>query len=470
MFALLLTISAVTQTSADQVRAAAADVLTLPPEQRATTRYLSLHALADDDRAAGFAVTSYVLNAVSQSRAIARPQRVGQADGVLIRVNVADYAPSAASLKAWLDAWEQIAAADPYFHLRTNVLDPKSGKTRIVTVPGGWTDLNAAAQLQAATGSAGAVLRADHFIVQATTPPAYYRMAGVPDTEAEFLKSLGVDNARIEKLRANAGANLLISGVTQKPRRVIWQPGPLGGVYATLDMQQVSADRDPLRRPISVGKLQLQFDASEWFAMRANGLWTTALFNRQGKRQDVVPDKVAKDTSDARGDGIVIPAISCIRCHREGGLRPFADDQQKLLRGKIELYGLSPDVVRRAAEFYDEPRLQRQMAFDRDNYTLAVSRAADMQPAEMADALAAEFRRFAYLPVSSAQAAREVGLSADDFRTAVKASRDPILLLLGEDQPVLRGQWESSLAEAEILASGSAARKPESKGRSQIEK
>ncbi len=101
--------------------------------------------------------------------------------------------------------------------------------------------------------------------------------------------------------------------------------GPLGGVYSTLDVETVDAERDPLRsgrRYLTAAGLATRYDLGEWFALAPNGLWRTALFSATGKRQDSVPDRVAKDTSDAAGDGIVVPLISCIRCHQEAGLQP----------------------------------------------------------------------------------------------------------------------------------------------------
>jgi hypothetical protein len=235
---------------------------------------------------------------------------------------------------------------------------------------------------------------------------------------------------------------------------VIWSQGPLGGVYETLDVQQVDAERDPIRRPLSVGGANLNFDAGEWFAAAPNGLWRTALYDAKGNRQDSVPDKIAKDTSDPFADGIVVPMISCIRCHTESGLRPFRDDQSRLLStGRVDLRSSDPSVVQRIAEFYDEPRLQRQMEFDRQTYDLAVSRATGgMKPEELAVALARMVRQFAYLPVTPTQAARELGLDATDLPAALATSHDPIVLLLLEGRPVLRGQWESSFADAATLA------------------
>jgi hypothetical protein len=457
-------------TPAEEVRAAAADVERMPPEAQPGTRYLTLYGIDPAKRREAVQVVGYVLNALSNARAITPPVLVTP---TLLRFNIGQYASSQDQFAAWNGAWEKLAESDPYFHLRTEVLINAStdhekpvktatshsttqlhdSRPKTVTTDGGWVDLTAAAQLRVATHSAGALLRADYFLVQATTTPRYYEFTGVPNTEDEFLKSLGVDRNAIDRLHANAGANLVLSGVTAKPRRVVWAQGPLGGVYSTLDVERVEAERDPLRRPISAAGLAFRYDLGEWFALAPNGLWRTALFDAAGHRQDAVPDRVAKDTSDPAGDGIVVPLISCIRCHREAGLRPFADDETKLLSGRVDLYSPDPNIVQRAVEFYDEPRLQRQMEFDRQTYADAVARATEgMKPEELAQSLAKLFREHAYSLVTPAQAAVEVGLTSMQFRQVLGTTRDPVILLLLENRAVLRGQWESSFAEAALAA------------------
>jgi hypothetical protein len=457
-------------TPADELRAAAADIEHVAPQLRPTTRYLTLYNIEPAQGTATIRVVSYVLNALSRTRAISTPTRVTP---TLWRVNLTAYAPIDDDRRAWTAAWEKLAESDPYFHIRTEVavgngrkvekskganvaqsLRPLDSSTlRLVTIDGGWIDLAAAARLHAATLSAGPLLRADYFVGQATIPPRYYEFTGIADTESDFLKSVGVDRATIDRLRADIGANLIISGVTAKPRRIVWSQGPLGGVYSTLDVERVEAERDPIRRPLSAGGLVFKYDVSEWFALAPNGLWRTALYSSAGKRQDSVPDRVAKDFSDPHADGVIVPLLSCIRCHREGGLRPFRDDQSRLLTGRVDLYSPDPRIVQRAAEFYDEPRLQRQMTFDRQTYTDATARATgNLTPEQLADALAASIRRFAYQPVTPDQAATEVGLDLESFRELLAPTRDPIILLLLEGNSVLRGQWESSFAEAALAA------------------
>ena len=461
----MFAISALAETPASELRAAVADVERLPASVRPGVRYLSLYAIPPERRVEASRVVSYTLNSLSRTRAIFLPTRITP---TLLRFSISNFVADSSEFAAWSAAWEKLVESDPYWHLPTEIATSsgpnapthrapapaKAAKFERVTVDGGWVGLEDAAKLRALTASAGALLRADDFVARSTTSPAYYAFADIPATEQEFLKSLGVDSETIDRLRANAGANLIISGVTQKPRRVIWSQGPLGGVYETLDVQQVDAERDPIRRPLSIGGANLKFDAGEWFAAAPNGLWRTALYDAQGNRQDSVPDKIAKDTSDPLADGIVVPMISCIRCHTESGLRPFRDDQSRLLAtGRVDLRSGDPSVVQRIAEFYDEPRLQRQMEFDRQTYELAVSRATGgLKPEELATALARTVRQFAYLPLTSAQAAQELGLNAADLRSALAASHDPIVLLLLEGRPVLRGQWESSFAEAATLA------------------
>ena len=348
------------QSPASELRAAVVDIEGLPAATRTGVRYLSLYAVPAVRRAEVRRVASYTLNALSRTRAITTPTAVTP---TLLRLSISNYVNDRAEFDAWSAVWEKLVETDAYWHQRTEVLVPEVGGRRsevrkAFTIDGPWLDPINAAKLRAYSSSGGAILQADDFVARSTATPNYYAFAGVPATETEFLKSLGVDPATIDRLRANAGANLVISGVTQKPRRIVWSQGPLGGVYETFDVAAVDAQRDPIRRPLSAGGVNLKYDAGEWFAVAPNGLWRVALYDSAGKLQQSVPDKIAKDTSDPHGDGIVTPMISCIRCHTESGLRPFRDDQTRLFStGRVDLRSYDPTIVQRAVEFYDEPRL-----------------------------------------------------------------------------------------------------------------
>ena len=88
-----------------------------------------------------------------------------------------------------------------------------------------------------------------------------------------------------------------------------------------------------------------------------------------------------------------------------------------------------PRIVQRAAEFYDEPRLQRQMDFDRDTYALAVARATGgMETGQSWPSGVGP--RGARVRISAGdgipQVARELGAEETDFRwTRWQFVRDP---------------------------------------------
>ena len=345
-----------------------------------------------------------------------------------------------------------MAGEDPYFHLKTQVLDPGSRQVKTVYTDGGWLDLAEAAELRASTQSGGAILRADYFLARATTTARggfYYQLAGVAEREADFYRQLGLDVATIGRLEADIGANIIRSGVTNKVRRVARRQGPLGGAWITYDVEQSTAERDPLRNPFA-----FEFDASEHIAAKANGLHLFALYNRQGVRQDSVPDRIAKDSSDPHGEGIIVPLVSCVRCHVEDGLRPFVNDQERLLANRVDLHTERARDAQRLASFYSA-NLEKHRRRDGDDYAEAVAKATGgLQPAEAAAALAELYRRYVDDLVTPEIAARELGLRVEDLPRLLAASDDPVVLALCEGLSVQRQQWEAAFAQAALLTRG----------------
>ena len=418
------------------------------PVERATTRYVSFYPLVANRRAAARDVLSFVLNSVSRATVLIRPEVVPGSEGSLLRVSLARYGLPA-------EEWERLASRDPYWHLRTEVLDPTAsvgGKraTRAVFTDGGWLDLDEARTLRELSHSSGALLRGDFFLRQATTTldgGAYYRLAGIAQTEAEFLRTIGIDSAVVDRLQADEGANLLYSLVTFKLRRIVRRAGPLGGVWQTYDVNASTAERDPFRNPFA-----FTYDAGEYIVAKKNGLHLFALFDANGQRQDTVPDVIAKDASEPRGPGIVVPMISCVRCHVEDGLRPFVNDQQRLLSSHVALVSDDPRVVERLAAFYDT-NLGKRLLRDREDYAAAVGACTEGRtPAEIAALLAEFIAEYADRPVTIEQAARELGLSVEQLQRALRVSHDPALLALVAGLAIQRQQWEASFAEAALLA------------------
>jgi hypothetical protein len=438
---------------ASELRAALRDLReNVPPARWPTTRYVSQYNAAPNEFDASAKVLSFVLNCVSRSAAIVTPDRVQGAEGRLLRFDLTAFGLSAAM-------WESLASdREPYWHITTRVrasgftpearrhkADGSLGDSQIVYTDGGWLDLAAAAELRTLTGSGAPLVRLDWFIAKAVTPPHYYLLAGVEKTLAQWYATLGIDRRTVVKLRANHGANLFTSGITRKPRRLSRFQGPLGGVWQTYDFLGDDPTRDPIRNPT----FALEYDASEHIAAKANGLHLFALFNGRGERQDTAPDRIAKDTSDPHGDGILRPLISCVRCHVEDGLRPFASDQRRLLAGGVELLAERIEKIDELSSFYASPKLERGLARDREDYASAVARATGgLSTRQTADALAVVYRRYAYEPVDAERAKRELGAAS---LAPLAASSDPILLALFRGLAVQRNQFEASFAEAAVL-------------------
>ena len=429
-----------------ELLAALNDLAAVSPEARTATRYLSLYSIESSQHAEAADVVSFVINSVSRAATLRMPEKVEASEGRLLRISLGEYGLPA-------ESWEALASRDSYWHLRTQVIDPtqrnKQPSVREVFTDGGWIDLENAARLRTLSGSTGAILRADYFLLKATTTldgGQYYQLAGVPEREADFLDSLGLDLDTIDRLRADEGANLLYSQVTFKLRRLVRRQGPLGGVWQTYDVNASTAERDPFRNPFS-----FIYDAGEYIAAKKNGLHLFALYDDRGRRQDSVPDVIAKDTSDRRGAGIIVPMISCVRCHVEDGLRPFSNDQRRLLAGHVDLLTAKAKDAERLAAFY-HTNIGRRLLRDREDYAEAVANCAGGRTAaEVAESLARFISAYADSPVNAKQAARELGVLPSALSECLRASHDPVLLALVEGLEVQRQQWEASFAEAALL-------------------
>ena len=441
MIALLIA-AALCVTPAEAVRAALADVQSLAPEQRGQMRYVAVETKEQQTAVA------YLVNAISRSRIITTPKAVA---GGLVRIDLAAYS-NQREPKTYYElhaAWERLAADDSYLHIRTQVAIPGQKEIQTVTVDGGWVGLEKAAALRAATGSNGAVLRADYFVARVSAED-YYAWAGVPAKQSEFFTLTGVEKGVIERLAADSAANLFRSNVTHKPRRVVRLPAPQGSVWITLDVDGESPDRDPVRNPVDVdgpqGKQRFNFQASEIFYMRANGFWGVALYAANGDRQASVPDKIAKDTEAQ--DGIVQPLISCIRCHEahgKAGLQDFRDDQYALLTGEAAiLKSYLPEVAQRVGELYNPSKLNKEIERDRADYAEAVQAACGCTTAEAATALAGTFARYSFDEVSRSGAAHEAGVLEQEFIDRTSGSTDPITLALRAGKKVTRKSFESA--------------------------
>lgn len=431
---------------AAELEAAVADVSRrVVHEKRVGVRYASFYAIPAERRGEAAAALNFVLNTVSRAKVIVAIEEVPETEQRLWRIRWDRY-------ELPRDGWEAMASEDPFWHQQLQSLVSKGKKPRTMFIDAPWLPPADVAEMRLHTGSSGALLRGDFLIARMSTTldgGHYYRLAGIAGSEKQFFADLGIDTKVIGKLGADAGANLVYSRVTRKVRRIVRRPGQLGGAWHTYDVERSLAANDPLRNPFD-----FEFDAGEHIAAAPNGLHRFALFDAQGKRQDSVPDRIAKDGSDPHGVGIIAPMISCVRCHVEDGLRPFENDQARLLAGNVDLLTARPRDAQRLADFYGSD-LTVALGRDREDYSSAVARStAGLTVKESAAALAGVYAGYVDELVTLEQAAREVGATSEELVPHLQASNDPVLLMLSEGIAVQREQWNEAFAEAATRCAG----------------
>lgn len=424
---------------ASELRAAVNDLrANVSADRWRSQQYLSLYNVADSEREVATAVVAYVANTVSRSSTIASVA----VSGNLIRVDRDAFVISR-------EAWEALGSEDPYWHFRTRIADPKTGKVSVVFTDAPHVDLTAAAELRAMTGSAAGILRADWFVAKASQPPHYYKLAAIPSDIGGWYKAIGIDTKTIVELQANRGANLFRREPTQKPGRISRYAGPLGAVWQTFDGREDDPDKDPFRNPTFRGK----FDAMETIAARPNGLLSYGLYDDKGQRQDAAPDDIAKDHSDPAGDGRLVAMLSCVRCHTTEGYRGFSDDLTALANSGVDLHLSAKDAAQLAAFYGKQEQLAKEMRRDMEDYAAAVklATAGKLTANQIPAALGKIVRDQQYDTVNNAKAMRELGV---DTLAPLFGSTDVYLLAIATGHEVSRKQWEASFNDARSLCIG----------------
>jgi hypothetical protein len=426
---------------AEAATVAANHAETLP--SAVTVRYLQLTGTDDAANAKQVAAVNYLVNSVSRNRVIQRVALL--ADQPLVAIDFAAFADPIrfeASLAELLAAWERVVAIDPYWHIPVDDADKKKS-----TVTGPWC-ADALTRLEKATASAGGILRVDQFVARAGADSIFNDFAGVPATQGEYFKQFGIDEKAIVQLLGHTAANIPVSGVTFKPRRIVNRQGPLGPYIATEDGAKDNAASNPFHFPVSANGQSIKVDAYEVFALKSNGFWGVAAFDGEDKRVDAVPDVIAKNR--AARDGIIRNGCDCFICHTtnggEAGIQIFDPTHQ----AKLNAGGIAgdPAIVGVIAAAYDPRTMKRSIERAQADHHDACVDATGMEPKEAVAALAEVYLGYRDGDVDIARAAYECGVTVDEFRTAIGKPRDPMLGLLLLETKITRGSWEGSLPDA----------------------
>lgn len=405
---------------ASELAAAVADCASMPPTERPFVRYLTTFAIADEHQAASGKVLSYWCNCLSTSRRIREPIAVSD---TLWRVDLRDYGWDA-------KAWEEltVATADPYF--------------RDVSLP---TETQT---LYSMTGSLGAILRADYFVAETSSGPAYRAFLGLPDTIAATQSKFRIRLDDAKALSLEIGGSKLVSPVALHNRRLVRFP-TLTGYWWQSEDHLSSAGRKSVLDFLT----DSEADGGEFIWSLPNGLQAYAVSNAEGKVLDVVPADIAQDYQTRFKDKQIYTGRSCVICHSEG-IKSFRDDIAEMVRGGIvSLQSYDKAKANRLEEFF---LTEKPFDADQQLYAKAVREATGWDT----DTFAKEFERLTYdyleRPVNAAQASRELGVSVDGLKTALVeygkklvASGTMAALLAG--QTISREAWAGAYPDVALI-------------------
>jgi len=472
------------------VRAALADCRKLPADRAARARYLSAYHLHDREELNRLdVVLRFVVNVLSTETELVAPVRV-RPD--LWRVYEDDYGAP------WEKAWQKLKDAESFYHVKAVIL---ADVYETVEVPYGyylneigqrisrndptWTPQSKwvttsvktekklvkrrGVQAGAAPWVAGAgiadlirlaqsespVVRADWWVWQVMAQEGraagYYDFLGFKD-EKEFQDLGGVNLKASQKLKLELRNVVGRSTVTLNSREIEWHAALTGSYFRSNDYDKSVDAKNPLRLLDGDAKP----DAHEEYIRLPNGLWGVGLFAANGNRANTAPDFIASDGKARGTDRRVHVGISCFRCHDQG-LQPVNDWAKRIYTAPFALESPEYNQQKRLRAIYLR---DTQRVIDRQNveYAEVVKGLTGLAPKEVHAALAQVYERYELEDRTLADAARELGLTeqewGDKLKAAARAERrlDPVLAAMHQGLPVRFEQFEEVYAQAKEIA------------------
>lgn len=450
------------QAPADAWVAAERDLVKLPETQRLLVRYLTFYDRPLKERQDLHGVYSGHVNQLSTEPDLIQMAPVPGSDGSLFRINMEDY--------GWTKSlWEQLAEADPWFHVKLTVQEvvvpweggvwPEDGKfyaagsftvkrkRQTTAIAPDIAPKQTVAAVVAMTGSTVPVVRGDWFLALTVTQnkgrPGYYTMLGVKNQKGfEKLVRFDADLGRkLEHRRIVVFSGIVNSGVV---RRVERKATVLGGLWATSDSEDAVGNKNPLRE---LDDVNYEFDATEQIAPLINGMPAYLLANNKGVLQNEAPNNVVGgDRLGGGNDTRLRIGISCIRCHfgpKENGVK----DLDSIRIGKLKSVDYKKFQELRRLYLRDVAPL---VANDRNLYATAIKQVTGLEATEWAQGVQREFSRYEDARIDAVRAAAEIGVGRDALIKAFQGydlatdNLDPVLSVIMNGGAVPQRQWEEA--------------------------
>lgn len=313
-----------------------------------------------------------------------------------------------------------------------------------------WLDATAVQFLVKGTQSQFPILRADWFIVYSTVEPAYHKILGLGETEADFEKVVFADNELAKKARSQHKAVVIKSSVARNNRTLTRSPTFTNG-YFWISHDTLTSVND---RNYVQNLLDEKFDATEIIATLPNGLQAYFVADGKGKRLDKADNEIATDHLSA--DKIVRTGRSCIYCHAPG-INPIQDEvrtlNKKLLsREQVMLLVAREDDYYRIKDLFDS-NLDKQIIRDQQIYADAIGEITGSSPTVIAKSYFNMWEGYSEYLLTKNTMAVELGITVAELDKYARLSNDPLFLGLVADppRPVRRDQFERSFQDFLIL-------------------
>ena len=294
--------------------------------------------------------------------------------------------------------------------------------------------------LQQGTASEVPFVQADWFLATASLPSLYHDILGLPETERELERELGIDVARnLQRAPGisvwRAGTN--DSGVSNHNRVVERHTFRYGAYWKSHDFAGSAGARDIFTHPLSFER-----DGGEVIFNLPNGLQAYYIADGQGNRIDVAPTAIV--SNPAAKDPAVRNGLSCIGCHTEG-MKTFEDGVRVVIE---ETARPAYDRDHALRLYVEQSVMDALVQADTERYEVALDKtggvSGGIEPVHL-------FHEAFQEPLTASYAAASIGLEEAIFVSKIR--QEPSLQnlgltgLLNRGGNVKRDVWESNFSE-----------------------
>jgi mono/diheme cytochrome c family protein len=290
-----------------------------------------------------------------------------------------------------------------------------------------WDALRAAYPYGVARGGdVPDAIRGDWLVATASRPPFYHQLLGLPATEGELARRLGIDLADDIARGRVVRAGFARSGVSVHNRMIERHATRHGALWRSYDFASSTGREDIFSHPIDFVAA-----GGELIFNLPNGMQAYLLVDAAGRRIDKAPTAIVSDPR--RPDRAVENGVSCMGCHA-AGILPKADQLRDAIAPRLS--DRDAELVRRL----HPPAATLDAHYDRDRARFAAALAAiGEQIGDPADEPIALLVGRYEAELDLALAAAELGLRSEQLRAQLGRGR--VLGALASGGTIKRDTW-----------------------------